>query len=197
MPERNDSEPLKPMTDEELRKATLGEPVLLNDRVFLAPHDPQWKTMFDVEARRIRDAMGNRVKLLEHVGSTSVPGLSAKPVIDMVLAVADSADEAAYVPALEAIDYSLRIREPDWYEHRMLKPEGLSGNLHVFSSKCEEIDRMILFRDWLRDHPEDRIFYENKKQELASRTWKYMQNYADAKSEVVREILQRASERGS
>jgi GrpB-like predicted nucleotidyltransferase (UPF0157 family) len=130
--------------------------------------------------------------LLEHVGSTSVPGLSAKPIIDMVLAVTDSADEASYVRPLEEKGYTLRIREPDWYEHRLLKSPEIAGNLHVFSAGCPEIERMVLFRDWLRTHDEDRLLYEATKRELAARTWRYVQNYADAKSEVVLTILGRA-----
>ena len=130
--------------------------------------------------------------LLEHVGSTSVPGLSAKPIIDIVLAVANSADESSYVPLLEEKGFVLRIREPDWFEHRVLKTPDIAGNLHVFSVGCEEIDRMLAFRNWLRSDDDDRRFYEETKRELAARTWKDIQNYADAKSEIVQEILARA-----
>lgn len=166
----------------------------LNDMIHLEPYNPVWKSMYASEAKRIQDALGNNVLLLEHVGSTSIPGLSAKPIIDIVMAVANSADETVYVPALEAIEYSLRIREPNWYEHRMLNPPDNLFNLHVFSIGCEEIVRMLIFRDWLRSHPEDRILYENTKHELVTRTWKYIQDYADAKSKVIQEILERASQ---
>ena len=130
---------------------------------------------------------------IEHVGSTSVPGLPAKPLIDIVLEVADSADEAAYVPALEATGYCLRIREPDWFEHRVLKGPDTDVNVHVFSAGCEEVDRMLLFRDWLRGNAADRELYAVKKRELAGREWKYMQQYADAKTAVVQEIMARAT----
>jgi GrpB-like predicted nucleotidyltransferase (UPF0157 family) len=90
------------------------------------------------------------------------------------------------------LGYVLRIREPDWFEHRLLKTPAVDGNIHVFSQACEEIDRMLAFRDWLRINDDDRKLYERTKQELAARIWKYMQNYADAKSDVVREILDRA-----
>ncbi len=148
--------------------------------------------MFSVQADRIRDVLSEKVLLLEHVGSTSVPELSAKPIIDMVLAVSNSADEPSYVPPLEEQGFVLRIREPDWFEHRLLKAPDIDGNLHVFSVGCEEIDRMLAFRDWLRVHDDDRRLYEETKRELAARTWKHTQNYADAKSEVVQEILARA-----
>ena len=181
-----------PMTEEQIIAATVGERKPLNGTIYLAPYDPAWPQHFEQLKRQIQEALGDKVRLLEHVGSTSVPGLTAKPKIDIVLAVADSSDEASYVEPLEARGFTLRIREPDWFQHRLLKPPTTDGNLHVFSEGCEEIERMLLFRDWLRSHPEDLALYEKTKQELAARTWKYTQNYADAKSQVVREILARA-----
>ncbi len=110
----------------------------------------------------------------------------------MLLAVADSADELAYVPGLEAAGYVLQIREPDWYEHRMFKGPDTDVNLHVFTLGCPEIDRDLLFRNWLRSNASDRQLYERTKRELARQDWKYMQNYADAKTAVVEVILARA-----
>ena len=164
----------------------------LNGPVNLAPSDPTWASKFSLLADRVRDALAERVLLLEHVGSTSVPGLSAKPVIDMALAIADSANESSYAPLLTAKGFVLRIREPDWFEHRLFKSLDIDCNLHVFSLGCEEVDRMLIFRDWLRTHEEERRVYENVKRELASRYWRHMQDYADAKADVVREILGRA-----
>jgi GrpB protein len=99
--------------------------------------------------------LGPRAMQLEHSGSTSVPGLAAKPIIDMLLVVSDSADENAYVPALQSNGYVLRIREAEWHEHRMFKGPEADINLHVFSCGCPEIDRILLFRDWLRCNPAD------------------------------------------
>ena len=181
-----------PMTEDQIIAATVDERQPLNSTIYLAPYDPAWPSLFTRLAKQIHEALSDAILLLEHVGSTSVPGLSAKPIIDMVLAVADSSDEASYVKPLEEKGYTLRIREPDWYEHRLLKPPDVQGNLHVFSDGCEEIEQMLLFRDWLRDHADDRLLYEKTKRELAARTWKYTQNYADAKAEVVQEILARA-----
>ena len=164
----------------------------LSKPIVIVPYDPQWPLRYAALARDIHAALGDRVLALEHVGSTSVPGLSAKPVIDVILAVSDSGDEPAYVPALEALGYVLKIREPEWFNHRLLKTPDAGVNLHVFTQDCEEIARMIAFRDWLRTHEADRTLYERTKQELAARTWKYMQNYADAKSKVVNAILSRA-----
>jgi GrpB-like predicted nucleotidyltransferase (UPF0157 family) len=164
----------------------------LTGNVLVVDYDPAWPRQFAAEASKIRAALCERVLLLEHAGSTSVPRLAAKPIIDIVLVVRDSSDEAAYVPLLEAAGYTLRIREPDWYQHRVLKGVDPAVNLHVFSPGCPETERMLLMRDWLRTHEDDRDLYERTKRELAQRDWKYTQNYADAKTAVVEEILARA-----
>jgi GrpB-like predicted nucleotidyltransferase (UPF0157 family) len=176
-------------TQEQMRAVTVGELTPLDGPIVLVNYDPAWPGLFEREAGRIRLVLGDRVRLLEHAGSTSVPGLAAKPIIDMVLAVPDSAHEPEYVRDLQAAGYTLRIREPDWYEHRVFKGPDTNINLHTFSAGCPEIDRMLRFRDWLRTHPEDRMEYERAKRELAGRTWRYAQNYADAKTEVVEAIL--------
>ena len=179
-------------TEADILAVTVGTPEQLNSTVYLAEYDPGWPVIFIQLAQEIRSVLGDSARLLEHVGSTSVPGLAAKPIIDMVLAVVASADESIYVPQLEALGYKLTIREPDWYEHRVLKRPEPKVNLHVFSADCEEIGRMLAFRDWLRQHPDDRMLYETTKRELSQQTWKYIQNYADAKSAVVQEIMGRA-----
>ncbi len=126
------------------------------------------------------------------MGSTSVPGLAAKPVIDILLVVANSAGESAYAAALDAAGYSLRVREPDWYEHRLFRKADT--NLHVFSEGCVEIERMLMFRDWLRAHPGDRALYEGVKRTLAHKDWPSVDDYARAKTAVVEEILKRAQQ---
>lgn len=181
-----------PLSEDQIIAATVGERQPLNDTIYLAPYDSAWPSLFDRLKNHLIEALGHEILLLDHVGSTAVPGLSAKPIIDMVLAVADSSEETSYVKPLEEKGYTLRVREPDWYEHRLLKPPDVKGNLHVFSDGCEEIEQMLLFRDWLRNHADDRLLYEETKRELAARTWKYTQSYADAKAEIVQEILARA-----
>jgi GrpB-like predicted nucleotidyltransferase (UPF0157 family) len=183
-------------TEEEMLAATIGPPQPLNGPVLIVDYNPEWPRHFDAEAAKIRAALGERALLLEHAGSTSVPGLAAKPILDIVLVVGDTRDEAAYVPPLEAAGYVLRIREPAWYEHRVLKGVDPAVNLHVFPAGCEETERMLLMRDWLRSHDDDRELYERTKRALAQRAWKYTQNYADAKTSVVEEILARARAAG-
>jgi GrpB-like predicted nucleotidyltransferase (UPF0157 family) len=179
-------------SDEEIAASRIGPPEVLNAPIYLAEYDDAWPDLFEREAQRIRGTLGDRALLIEHVGSTSVPGLAAKPRIDMILTVADSSDEQSYVPPLEAAGYVLRIREPDWYEHRVFKGPDTDINLHVFSTGCPENERMLRFRDHLRADEADRRLYEKTKRDLARRTWKYTQHYADAKTAVVEEILTRA-----
>jgi GrpB-like predicted nucleotidyltransferase (UPF0157 family) len=178
--------------ERDVTSVIVGEYRPLNGQVALVDYDPAWPALFEREATRIRAALGDRVLLLEHAGSTSVPGLAAKPRIDMILGVPDSADEPGYVAALEAAGYVLRIREPEWYEHRVFKGPDTDINLHTFSAGCEEIDKMLLFRDWLRSHDDERDLYERTKRDLAARTWTHVQDYADAKTGVVEGILGRA-----
>ena len=181
----------RPEAEEKFSRVHVGPPPLeLNGPIALGAYDSSWPMSFAKEKQRIRHVLGNVAISIEHVGSTSVPGLAAKPIIDILLVVPDSAEEASYVPTLESIGYVLRIREPNWHEHRLLK--GANVNLHVFSDGDDEIERMLVFRDWLRTNPEDRNRYLRAKRELARKNWKYTQNYADAKSKVVESIIRRA-----
>lgn len=182
----------RPLTDEEIRATTVGEPAVLAGPVTLVEYDPRWPALFEREAERIRAALGSRVLRLEHTGSTSVPGLAAKPIVDMLLVVENSGDESTYAPGLERAGYVLRIREPDWHEHRVFKGPDTNVNLHVLSNGSPEIDRILGFRDWLRGHPDDRDRYERTKRELAAREWRYVQNYADAKTAVIESIIAEA-----
>jgi GrpB-like predicted nucleotidyltransferase (UPF0157 family) len=183
-----------PMTEEDLRAAWVMEPPKLAGKVQVVDYDPAWPGLFQREAERIRAVLGERVVQLEHVGSTSVPGLAAKPIIDIMLIVPDSSEEPAYVPDLEAAGYVLVIREADWYQHRCFKGPDINVNLHVYSPGCPEIERYLIFRDRLRGHPDDRAHYQQVKRELAERNWTYVQEYADAKTEVVESIIARARE---
>jgi GrpB-like predicted nucleotidyltransferase (UPF0157 family) len=160
--------------------------------VVIHDYEPTWPGMFERERLAIVGALGERAVRVEHTGSTSVPGLAAKPKIDITLAVPDSTDEAAYVPALEAAGYRFFLREEDWFDHRLLVRDQPQVNLHVFTVGCSEIDQMTGFRDWLRTHADDRAMYERVKRELAERVWAMVQDYADAKTEIVTEIKRRA-----
>ncbi len=179
--------------DAELAAVRIGPLELLDGPVTLHDYDARWPALFADEERRIRGALGDAVLRLEHVGSTSVPGLVAKPRIDILLVVSDPAAEPSYAPALRAAGYTLRVREPDWHEHRMFNGPDTAVNLHVFGPTSPEIERMLRFRDHLRTDTADRERYAAAKRELAARHWRHIQDYADAKTEVVEAIIRRAA----
>ena len=182
-----------PTTDDELQKNTVGELKPHNAPITLVEYDSSWPELFEQESNRIHSVLGSKALQIEHVGSTSIPGLCAKPIIDILLVVKDSADESSYVPALAAAGYVLQIREPDWFEHRLFKGPDTDINLHVFSLGTSEIDRMLRFRDWLRTNDTDRDKYAQVKRSLAKNKWRHVQHYANAKTSIVQEIMKRAN----
>jgi GrpB-like predicted nucleotidyltransferase (UPF0157 family) len=163
--------------------------------VRIADPDASWPEWYAELATRIRAALGWRVLVLQHVGSTSVPGLVAKPIIDLDLVVADPDDESGYVPALEAAGFELRVREPWWYGHRMLRAAVPPGNLHVFGYDSPEPVRHRIFRDWLRGNPDEVERYAQAKREAAraaNAAGEHVMQYNARKERVVREIYHRA-----
>jgi GrpB-like predicted nucleotidyltransferase (UPF0157 family) len=160
--------------------------------IVIVDYDPLWPEKFQRHAAIITRALGREALVIEHVGSTSVPGVAAKPIIDIDVLVKDSSNEAAYLPALLAADYVLRVREPEWHEHRMFRTPQLDVHIHIFSIGCVEVARQLAFRDRLRSHAEDRLRYEALKRKLAREDWPDMDAYARAKSEMVEEIIARA-----
>ncbi|HEV3340891.1 MAG TPA: GrpB family protein [Pirellulales bacterium] len=155
-------------------------------------YDPRWQDKYQTHSARISAAVGATALRIEHIGSTSVPGLAAKPIIDILVVVADSAIESAYLPRLESAGYVLRVREPEFHEHRMFRTPERDVHIHVFSLGSPEIERYLVFRDRLRTNSDDRLRYEKTKRDLAARSWDDMNAYADAKTEVVEGILARA-----
>jgi GrpB-like predicted nucleotidyltransferase (UPF0157 family) len=177
--------------EEQPGEGILGE--VEQQAIVIADYDPAWPRRFFREEAKIRGALGAAALSIEHVGSTSVPGLAAKAIVDILLVVEDSGDEDSYVPALEEAGYVLRVREPDFDEHRMFRTPEKDVHVHTFSPRSSEIERLLLLRDHLRHNEEDRQLYANTKRELASKEWPSMQHYADAKTGIVEDILARAS----
>ena len=160
--------------------------------IVISDYDPLWPEKFRRHAAIISQALGQKALVIEHVGSTSVPGLAAKPIIDIDVVVEDSSNETAYLPAFLAAGYVLRVREPDWHEHRMLRTPQLDVHVHIFSRGCVEVARHLAFRSRLQSHAEDRLRYEALKRRLAKEDWLDMNAYARAKSEVIEEIIAHA-----
>ena len=177
--------------EERLREVIIGE--IEPRKVVVADYDSAWPGRFRQEEAKIRAALGEVALSVEHIGSTSVPGLAAKPIIDVLLVVYDSCDEASYLPALEGAGYVLRVREPDLEEHRMFRTPEKDVHVHVYSKGSKEIERYLLLRDRLREDERDRKLYAKTKRELARREWPSVDHYAEAKTEVIEGILARAS----
>jgi GrpB-like predicted nucleotidyltransferase (UPF0157 family) len=157
--------------------------------IVIADYDPTWPSRYETHARAIAEVLGETLLQIEPVGSTSVPGLGAKPIIDMLAVVPNSADESSYVPQLAGLGYSLRVREREFFEHRMLRTDNREVHVHVFSAGAPEIARMLTFRDQLRRSAEDRTRYEAVKRRLAAQEWPDMNAYADAKTSIIEGIL--------
>ena len=175
------------MRDESLKTGLIGG--VEKREIKIVDYDTDWPRKFETHRKLIAAALGHAALLIEHIGSTSVPGLAAKPIIDILVVVADSADESAYLPQLEATGYVLRVREPDWNEHRMFRTRDEDVHIHVYSAGCSEIHRNLLFRDRLRQNIDDRRRYEQTKRELAVKDWPDMNAYAAAKTEVIESII--------
>ena len=177
------------LSDEYIQKVIVNGNVEHNQTIQLNPYDEKRPALFEREKERILKILKDKALMIEHIGSTSVPGLMAKPIIDILLVVEDAGKEEDYMDDLCRHGYILRVREPDFENHHMFKGPDTDIHLHVFSKGSKEIEKYLLFRNYLRYHADARKLYENTKKELAKKTWKYVQNYADAKSEVVQKIL--------
>lgn len=163
----------------------------VNGRIAIVPHDPKWPYLFRQEADRIRGALGERALTIEHVGSTAVPGLDARPCIDVLMVVDDPDDGSTYLPELERAGYSMSVRSTDRVEYRLLKGSRVNVNLFVFSENCAEPRRMRAFRDLLIADEEARERYAAFKRELGERTWERLQDYIDARNGIVSELMTR------
>lgn len=156
--------------------------------IVLVEYDSNWPTRFASERTRIQEALGEAAIRVEHVGSTAVPGLAAKPIVDVLVTVPDPDEEEAFVPALTGAGYEVRVREPG---HRMFRTSTQDVHVHVWGDAAPEVQRYLRFRDLLRSSPEDRHAYEQLKRQLAQYEWADMNHYADAKGPLIETILAR------
>src|SRR5215467_4960017 len=152
-----------PLSENYLRMHTIGELKPLSAPILLVAYDPTWPDRFEHEAERIRRALGEQTLRIEHVGSTSVPGLPAKPIVDILLVVADSAKETEYVTVLEGAGYKLRVREPGWYEHRIVQTSGDGVHSSLVPVGLPRSGPILEFREWLRTNEADRELYARSK----------------------------------
>ena len=157
----------------------------------ISDYDPAWPARFAELEVRIRSTLGDAALAIEHIGSTSVPQLAAKPIVDVLVVVADVEDESSYVRALEGAGLVLRVREA---RHRMFRTPERDVHVHVYPAGDQAIRDYLDLRDWLRVDESDRALYAGVKRDLAQRRWTDMNHYADAKTDVIRQVLGRARE---
>lgn len=172
----------KDSIEERIKNAIIGG---MEAPEIVVDYDTAWPERFDHEAGRIRTALGKSALVVEHIGSTAVPGLAAKPIIDILLVVEDSNDEPSCLPALEEAGYVPQVRERDFHEHRMFRTADKDVHIHVFSPDSPEIECYLLLRDRLRDNDEDRELYARTKRELVNENWATMQHYVGLRLDVV------------
>ncbi|MEU4530002.1 GrpB family protein [Micromonospora ureilytica] len=178
-------------TPEQVDAGLVGNPPRTWKSVVIEEYDSAWAQRFIVVRSSLTEALGGLIIGVEHVGSTAVPGLAAKPVIDVDLSIEDTAEESGYLPALERLGFRLVLREPWWHGHRMLVSLTEDVNLHVWPRGAPEPVRHRLFRDWLRSHPQDREVYAAAKRRLARDTAHRPRDYSLAKNTVIDEIYAR------
>ena len=157
--------------------------------IVLVEHDPAWTRRFSVLRELLVTALADVAIRVEHIGSTAVPGLAAKPIIDMQVAVPDPDQEEPLAAPLQRLGYEIRVREPG---HRMFRTLARDVHVHVWRAGGTDERRHLLFRDWLRHTREDRQRYEEVKRSLSARPWEDMNEYAAAKTAVIAELLERA-----
>lgn len=157
--------------------------------VRLVEYDADWPARFERIRENLVGALGATARTVEHVGSTAIPGMVAKPIIDVLMTVDDVEDQARYLPVIEELGYELRVREDG---HRMFRPASRDVHVHVCAEGSPKHRDYLLLRDWLRRSPDDRAAYARLKRELAAEAWPDVNYYAQAKGPVISEILERA-----
>jgi len=157
--------------------------------VLIVDYDPTWPHRFEEERERIANAMGKVAQRIEHIGSTAVLQLAAKPIIDIMVTVGDIRHEDDYRFPLESAGYHLRVVEPG---HRMFRSKSHDVQVHVWQARSEDESRHLLLRDWLRQDSGDRELYEQTKRSLAAQDWTDRNHYAEAKTPIINSILERA-----
>jgi putative glutamine amidotransferase len=161
----------------------------------LAPYDPAWPSRFEEEAARLRAALGAVAVSIDHVGSTAVPGLAAKPIVDIQVSVRSMVPRASYVDPIRALGYRWDL-DPwsDEHEYFSRDADGTPAfHIHVCPPDSDWERRHLAFRDWLRAHPGDAAAYERLKRELAERHPRDIFAYVDGKTPFIREVEARAS----
>ena len=167
---------------------------LENDRVNLVAHQTVWRELFLEERKRLHEALGEAALDIQHIGSTAVSGLCAKPILDIGVAVGDFDEAFGLIAQVEALGYSYRGEKGVTRRHYFVQgsPERRTHHVHMLEHSSQEWRNLIFFRDYLRAHPEAVAHYQTLKTQLAKRFFKNREAYTQGKHAFIQNILNRA-----
>jgi GrpB-like predicted nucleotidyltransferase (UPF0157 family) len=164
--------------------------------VVIVDYDPEWPARYAAEAARIRETLGDRIVAVEHIGSTAVPGLAAKPIIDLMVGLRRLADAGDCIAPLEGLGYEYVPQYEESMPERRYFHKGPPGSrthhLHMVEVTSDFWERHLLFRDHLRAHPEETRAYAALKRELAGRHGADREAYTNAKTDFIEAAVDRA-----
>ena len=166
-------------------------------KVEVVPHNPQWRDGFEVEAKQIAAALGDNVVATHHIGSTAIPGIYAKPIIDVLVEVSDLAEADARSSAMQSLGYEV-MGEFGIACRRYFRKDNQLGirthHIHTFAVGTAEVERHLAFRDYLIAHPEEAQQYSELKRKLAEQHPQNMDGYIAGKDSFIKELDQRAAQ---
>ena len=162
----------------------------------VVPYDPRWPELYELEKASLLPAFGDSLCCIEHIGSTAVPGLAAKPVIDILAGVRSLLEAPIFIPALLALGYEYIQKHEAVFPERRYLHKIVNGrhthHLHIVEPESDFFKVQILFRDYLRTHPQDATRYADLKYHLAQKYRNDREAYTDGKSQLIQEILRAA-----
>jgi GrpB-like predicted nucleotidyltransferase (UPF0157 family) len=163
---------------------------LPDGELYLLDYQPAWPRLFEEEAERIRAACGDRLVGIEHIGSTSIPGLAAKPILDIMPLLVSFEEGFDIVPNMEGLGYEYKGEYGIPRRHYFVKGTPRTHHVHMYEADDDEVVRHLLFRDYLREYADTAAEYESLKRRLAAEVPR--EDYPEAKTGFVAQVLARA-----
>ncbi|KAM3093829.1 GrpB family protein [Phormidesmis sp. 146-12] len=166
-------------------------------KVEVVPHDPNWWEAFEVESQRVTDALGENVVAIHHIGSTAIPGIYAKPIIDLLVEVKDIVKVDGQSSSMESLGYEV-MGEYGILGRRYFRKNSQEGvrthHVHTFKLGSDQVERHLAFRDYMVAHPEDAQRYSELKRELARKHLQNVDEYVDGKDGFIKEMDKKAAQ---
>ncbi len=164
-------------------------------KVEVVPYNPKWPKMFEVESKRITDVLGENIVRIHHIGSTAIPNIYAKPIIDLLIEVKYITKVDEQNSQMESLGYEV-MGEFGIIDRRFFRKDNHKGirthHVHIFEFGSKQIERHLAFRDYMIAHPEEAQQYSQLKRELAKKYPTNIQKYMDGKDSFVKAIDKKA-----